>query len=92
MPNATARPEHWRVAFVTEMDLRHTLFWGCVAVTALAELFLLRSAFFPPAPPASETSETLPRSPRAVEILWGVLPAIMLAGVFGAAYHSMVLR
>ena len=66
------------------------LFWACSAVTLVAELFLLRSAFFPRAEgaPAPELSH----SPRAVEMLWGVLPAIALAAIYGAAYHAMHLN
>lgn len=63
------------------------LFWACTAVTIIAELFLLRSAFFPrgDGAPAPE----LVRSPRAVEMLWGVLPAIALAAIYAVAYHAM---
>lgn len=69
------------------MDLRYMLFWACTVVTLVAELFLLRSAFFPrgEGAPAPELS----RSPRAVEMLWGVLPAVALAAMYGAAYHAM---
>lgn len=72
------------------MDLRYMLFWACSAVTLIAELFLLRSAFFPRAEgaPAPELSH----SPRAVEMLWGVLPAIALAAVYAAAFHAMQMN
>lgn len=72
------------------MDLRYMLFWACTVVTLIAELFLLRSALFPRADgaPAPELSQ----SPRAVEMLWGVLPAIALAAVYAAAYHAMQLN
>lgn len=69
------------------MDLRYMLFWACTIVTLVAELFLLRSAFFPrrDGAPAPELSH----SPRAVEMLWGILPAIALAVIYAAAYHAM---
>ena len=72
------------------MDFRHVLFWLCTAATVVAELFLLRSAFFPRAvgAPAPELS----RSPRSVEMLWGVLPAIVLAVIYAAAYRAMSLN
>ena len=72
------------------MDSKHILFWLCTAVTVVAELFLLRSAFFPRA--AGAPAPELSRSPRAVEMLWGVLPAIALAVIYGAAYRAMSLH
>lgn len=69
------------------MDLRYMLFWACSAVTLVAELFLLRSAFFPRAEGAP--APQLSQSPRVVEMLWGVLPAIALAAIYAVAYHAM---
>lgn len=69
------------------MDLRHMLFWACTTVTLVAELFLLRSAFFPRADGAS--APELSHSPRGVEMVWGVLPAVALAAIYALAYHAM---
>ncbi len=87
MHNATAPGGRWRVAFTPEMDLHHALFWVCAAITGVAELLILRAAFFPTseAPP----NANLPSSPRAIEILWGILPAFALAAVFALAWRTL---
>lgn len=69
------------------MDLHHALFWVCAAITAVAELLILRSAFFPVLDATPATN--LPRSPRATEVLWGVLPAFALAAVFLVAWRAL---
>ncbi|MGI9089818.1 MAG: hypothetical protein ACR2GG_01805 [Gemmatimonadaceae bacterium] len=69
------------------MDLHHVLFWVCAAITAVAELLILRAAFFPVAEVTPRTN--LPRSPRAIEVLWGVLPAFALAAVFSVAWRTL---
>lgn len=73
--------------FHAEMQLHHALFWACAVITGIAELLILKSAFFPPTDvtPASN----VPHSPRAVEMLWGVLPAFALAGVFVIAWRAL---
>ncbi|MDQ2890642.1 MAG: hypothetical protein M3R65_08830 [Gemmatimonadota bacterium] len=69
------------------METHRALFWACLAITVIAELLILRSAFFPPndVVPASN----MPRSPRLVEMVWGVLPAVALAAVFWAAWRVL---
>ena len=69
------------------MILRSALFWACLVATCGAELLVLRAAFFPPAD--SERSPNVPHSPRIVEMIWGVLPAIALAVVFAAAWRAL---
>jgi hypothetical protein len=69
------------------MDLHRALFWACAVVTVVAELLILRAAFFPPS--GVTPAANLPRSPRAVEILWGVLPAFALAAVFAVAWRAL---
>ncbi len=69
------------------MDLHHALFWVCALVTGVAELLILRAAFFPVLDAAPATN--LPRSPRAIEVLWGVLPAFALAAVFAVAWRAL---
>ena len=77
MSNATAPRPASRVAFMAEMDIYHALFWACGAVCAVAEYLILRAAFSP----VVETAPTVnvPQSPRSIEMLWGVLPAIALS-------------
>lgn len=69
------------------MDSTRALFWVCLVITVAAELLILRSAFFPPAGVAP--AENMPHSPRIVEMIWGVLPAIALAAIFWAAWQAL---
>lgn len=68
------------------MDIYHTLFWGCVALCAVAELLILRSTFRP----APNASTDVPQSPRGIEILWGILPAFTLIALFWAAWRALL--
>jgi hypothetical protein len=85
--NGTATRTGWRVALHSEMELHRALFWACLIVTVIAELLILRSAFFPPSDLVR--ADNMPRSPRIVEMIWGVLPAIALAAVFWAAWRVL---
>ena len=85
--NGTATKVSWRVAFDSQMELHRALFWACLVVTVIAELLILRSAFFPPADMVP--AENMPRSPRIIEMIWGILPAIALAAVFWATWRAM---
>ena len=69
------------------MELHRALFWACLVVTIATELLILRSAFFPPTDVVP--AENMPRSPRIVEMIWGVLPTIALAAVFWSAWRAM---
>jgi hypothetical protein len=69
------------------MDIYKALFWACGAVCAIAELLILRAAFWPVTDAGA--SANLPRSPRGIEMLWGVLPAFALIAVFWAAYRAL---
>jgi len=69
------------------MELHRALFGACLVVTVIAELLILRSAFFPPSDVVP--ADNMPRSPRIVEMIWGVLPAIVLAAVFWAAWGAI---
>ncbi len=69
------------------MEPQRALFWACLVVTIIAELLILRSAFFPPNDMVP--ADNMPRSPRILEMIWGVLPAIALAAVFWAAWRAM---
>jgi hypothetical protein len=85
--NGTATRTGWRVALHSEMELHRALFWACLIVTVIAELLILRSAFFPPTDVVP--ADNMPRSPRVVEMIWGVLPAIALAAVFWMAWRAL---
>jgi hypothetical protein len=76
-----------RVAFKAEMDIYHVLFWACAALCAAAELLILRATFFPPAD--ATPSANIPHSPRAIEILWGVLPLFALVALFWFAWKVL---
>ncbi|MFI5239346.1 MAG: cytochrome c oxidase subunit II transmembrane domain-containing protein [Gemmatimonadales bacterium] len=69
------------------MELHRALFWACLVITVIAELLILRSAFFPPNDMVP--AENMPKSPRVVEMIWGILPAIVLAAIFWAAWRAM---
>jgi uncharacterized membrane protein YozB (DUF420 family) len=69
------------------MEPHRALFWACLVVTVIAEVLILRSAFFPPTDVAP--AENIPHSPRIVEMIWGVLPAIALAAVFWVAWGAI---
>ncbi len=85
--NGTATTVGWRVGLQSEMELHRALFWACLVITIIAELLILRSAFFPPTDMVP--ADNMPRSPRIVEMIWGVLPAIALAAIFWAAWRSL---
>lgn len=74
-------------SFHSQMDLHHTLFWGCAVVTGVAELLILRAAFFPVMDGGPDAR--MPATNRGVEVLWGVLPAFALAAVFAYAWHAL---
>ncbi len=69
------------------MDLHHALFWACALITGIAELLILKAAFFPVTEATPRTN--LPHSPRAIEVLWGVLPAFALAAVFAVSWRVL---
>jgi hypothetical protein len=85
--NGTATCWRWRVALQSQMELHRALFWACLAVSVIAELLILRSAFFPQSDVVP--ADNMPRSPRVVEMIWGILPAIALAAIFWAAWRAM---
>ena len=67
--------------------LSDAIFWVAVACCAVAELFILRSAFA--AHPAPGADGALPRVRRPVEVLWAVLPAVGLALVLAATWRAL---
>ena len=65
------------------------IFWIAVAACALAQHGIFHSAIARPAPGENDQSKGIPRSPRAVEILWTVIPALGLAGILGATWLAI---
>jgi len=68
------------------MDTPRLLFWLCAALCAVAEALILRATFRQANMPAMR--DAFPQSPRAVEILWGVLPAFALIAIFWAVWRT----
>lgn len=58
-------------------DVNSLVFWTAVAVCAVAQFFIIAGAIRARPPAASD--RTLPRSSRAVEIGWTIVPAVGLA-------------
>ena len=85
--NGTATRAGWRVGLHSKMELHRALFWACLVITVIAELLILRSAFFRRL--TWFRLITCAKSPRIVEMIWGVLPAIALAAIYWAAWRAM---
>lgn len=67
--------------------LSDAIFWVAVACCAVAELFILRSAFAAHAAPGA--AGALSRVRRPVEVLWAVVPAVGLALVLAATWRAL---
>lgn len=73
--------------------LAGTLFWTCAAAAVVAQGALLRSALgtawsgAPRGAPAEPAVRVI--SGRAMELVWNVLPAVVLLGAFWWAWVSM---
>ena len=67
-----------------------TSFWVAVVLCVIALRFILCSAFAAGA--AVEHSHTLPPIRRAAEVVWVVLPAVMLIVLFVATWRAIELR
>ena len=67
-----------------------TSFWVAVVLCVIAHRFILRSAFAAGA--AVEHSHTLPPIRRAAEVVWVVLPAVMLIVLFVATWRAIELH
>jgi heme/copper-type cytochrome/quinol oxidase subunit 2 len=63
------------------------VFWSAVAVCAVAQLFIVAAAVRPKS--ADRFDGAIPRSSRAVEIGWTVLPAIGLALLLFFTHHAL---
>ncbi len=77
------------------------LFWAAVLGCAIAQFFILRTAFRPLVP-VEETgsgdrnaadpaprARMIPSSRRPMEIVWAILPVFLLAAAFYLAWQTM---
>ncbi|HMA21744.1 MAG TPA: hypothetical protein VKO87_13130 [Gemmatimonadaceae bacterium] len=66
-------------------SLAEPIFWIAAALCVIAELAILRSAFMPR--PGSDAP--VPQAPRGTEMLWAVIPAIVLAVLLAATWRAV---
>jgi heme/copper-type cytochrome/quinol oxidase subunit 2 len=69
--------------------LAETIFWIAAAACLVAEVAILRFAF---AARAANKSELVPDSPRGGEIVWAIIPALVLVLLFGATWNRINAR
>jgi len=74
-----------RIAFIHA--LAEPTFWIAAVICIVAEISILRSAFMPHA--ESGESPSLPHSGRALELVWAILPAIVLALLLAATWRAV---
>jgi hypothetical protein len=65
------------------------IFWIAVSACAIAQLGILRSSVARSSTDENAQARGIPRSPRSVEILWTVLPALALAAILGATWLAI---
>ena len=68
-------------------SLAEPIFWIAAALCVIAELAILRAAFAPPADAGTSTS--IPHSPRGTEMIWAIIPAIILALLLAATWRAV---
>jgi heme/copper-type cytochrome/quinol oxidase subunit 2 len=74
------------------MTIRSSLFWVAAACCILAELAILRSAFFGRAATFQQTpgqTRATPRPNRTAEIVWAVIPAVGLLLVLYLTWRAV---
>ena len=72
------------------VSLADVIFWVAVVCCAVAQWFILRLAFAAPdAASVQVAGRVVPKSRRAAEIVWAVLPAVMLALVLAATWRAV---
>lgn len=72
--------------------LAETIFWIAAAACLVAELAILRFTFAVPAARAANKSDLVPTAPRAGEIAWAIIPALVLVLLFGATWSRINAR
>ena len=63
------------------------VFWIACGLCVIAELAILRSAFSPHT--HSDTPTLIPHSPRGTEMVWAVIPAIILGVLLAATWRAI---
>lgn len=63
------------------------IFWIACGLCVVAELAILRSAFSPHA--NADTPTPIPHSPRGTEMVWAVIPAIILGVLLAATWRAI---
>jgi heme/copper-type cytochrome/quinol oxidase subunit 2 len=63
------------------------IFWIAAAICVVAELLILRAAFAPPGDAGA--SAPVPQSPRGIEMIWAVIPAVMLGLLLAATWRAI---
>jgi heme/copper-type cytochrome/quinol oxidase subunit 2 len=67
--------------------LAEPIFWIAAVICLVAELALLRSAFMPH--PDTADSPSLPHSGRGLEMIWAIVPAIVLVILLAATWRAV---
>lgn len=68
-------------------SLAEPVFWIALCVCIVAEIAILRSAFMPH--PDTVKSASLPHSERGLEMIWAIVPAIVLAILLAATWRAV---
>lgn len=68
-------------------SLAEPVFWAALAICVVAEVAILRSAFMPH--PDTAESASLPHSERGLEMIWAIVPAIVLAILLAATWRAV---
>ena len=63
------------------------MFWIALVCCAIAQIAIIRSVLS--VTPASVPAQRAPASRRATELVWAVLPPLVLAAVFWATWRAM---
>ncbi len=63
------------------------IFWIASGLCVIAELAILRSAFAPHT--HADTPASIPHSPRGTEMVWAVIPAIILGVLLAATWRAI---
>jgi heme/copper-type cytochrome/quinol oxidase subunit 2 len=68
------------------LSLAEAIFWIAALACLTAQIALLRSGF---SMETDKKSELVPASPRAVELMWSVLPAVILSVLLFATWRKI---
>lgn len=80
---------HGRFFLTMSIVLRDAIFWVAVACCAVGSVAILRLTIATPARGLLPTEHEVPRSRRAVEVAWVVLPMLGLALLLAATRREM---